>query len=182
MWNQRDRARQHAASILHFVETDTFYPMWIKGCMAFCHSITYTSLTNSSASVEHVYTVFFPFARGNKHFTTITAFTCKQCLADVCTAIVMNSFGLGGHIGRKRGRMWQNVSSAPLPECSFNLLSVSSFSSCAAVLHQPTQRELQENKSVAATRGKKSVKRQFHICGQKSSHSSFPLQSVGLQF
>lgn len=55
----------------------------------------------------------------------------------------------------------------PLPECSFHLLSVSSFSSCAAGLHQPTQCEFQENKSVAATRGKKSVKRQFHICGQK---------------
>lgn len=39
--------------------------------------------TNSSACVEHVYAVFSHMPEGNKHFTTITAFTCKQSLADV---------------------------------------------------------------------------------------------------
>lgn len=70
--------------------------------VSFGHSITHTSLTNSSAFVEYVYTVFFLLPEGNKHFTTITAFTCKQCLADVCTAIVMNSSGLGSHSARKQ--------------------------------------------------------------------------------
>lgn len=50
----------------------------MQSCMAsFCHSITYTGCTNSSAYAEHVYAVFSFLPEGNKHFTTITAFTRK---------------------------------------------------------------------------------------------------------
>lgn len=88
----------------------------------------------------------------------------------VSTAVVMNSSGLGGHVARKRGRMWQNGSSL-LP---FYLRAASSLSlmlfflccCCFAPTHQPTQCEPEENKSVAATRGQKSVQKS-HICGQK---------------
>lgn len=58
----------------------------------------------------------------------------------------MNSFCVGGHTTRKRGRMWQTASLLHLPDFGFHLLCFSFLSSCAASaaaaaahLHQPTQ-------------------------------------------
>ena len=61
-----------------------------------------------------------------------------------------NSSGLAGHISRKWGRMWHNVLSVSTWE---QLSSSHFFTSCACALHQPTQFELEEYKSVAAIGG-----------------------------
>ncbi len=150
MWSQQDRVHHHTTSVLYF-QTDEKTPFILcvytdlHGC---CHSITYAGLTNSSACAESVYTVLSLLPEGNKHFTTITAFTCKQCLADVCTAMLVNSSGLGGYSSRKWGRMWPNVSTC----CSFHLLSLSHPSLPVLLFcSSPHTASFKKNKSVAAT-------------------------------
>ena len=147
--------------------------MWIQCCVAV------VSLAQVVLIHPHVFDVFIQ-PEGNERFTTITVFTCKQCLADLCTAIVMNSYGLGGHIARKQGRMWHNVYSAStcVQLSSSHRLIFLFLCCCFASTHS------EENKSAAAGEKICTKKRQFHICGQKKDvqFTLFPLQSLGLHF
>lgn len=65
-------------------------------------SLTPVSLINlPTLNVFIVFLLALFLPEGNKHFTTITVFSCTRYLADMCRAIVVNSFSLGGHITRK---------------------------------------------------------------------------------
>lgn len=78
--------------------------------------------------------------------------------------------------------MWQEIFIF-IPENSFHLVCVSACSSCTAVLQKPTQSRARFQRKQISCHNQ-SAKSQLHICGDKRciSHSSFPLQSLDLQF
>lgn len=145
------------------------------------YTVSLIPVSLSNLPTLNMFMVFFSLSclpEGNKHFTTITVFSCT-CLEDMCRAIAVNSFSLGSHITRKWGRMW-----LLLPECSFHLLSLCLpplFLCCSFALTQHAS-ELQETKIGCCSQGgKHSVKRgNFIFVGTK--WSSFPLQWLIVQF
>lgn len=131
------------------------------------YTVSLIPVSLSNLPTLNMFMVFFSLSclpEGNKHFTTITVFSCT-CLEDMCRAIAVNSFSLGSHITRKWGRMW-----LLLPECSFHLLSLSPPSlPVLQFCSNPACEWASRNKNrLLQPRGKTFCKeRQFHICGHK---------------
>lgn len=143
---------------------------------SFYHSITYT---NKSYYFTHLWSMcyfFLPMPEGNQHFYH---FTCKWCLADVRTALVMNSCGLGGH-KLPEGEAGCGRTS-PLLRLPFIFTpSLPPLPVLLSCLHQPTQCELAETNQELQKR-----RSLFHIHRHKKvhfCHSCFPFQLVGPKF